>query len=57
MKACVLAFGLLLVGCGPPGGTSFVRAYASGDRAYSAGRYLEVAWWFVALQRVSAFRP
>lgn len=38
-----LAVALSLVACGPPGGTTFVRAHAAGERAYSAGRYLEAA--------------
>jgi len=38
-----LVLGLALVGCGPPGGTAFVRAYASGDKAYTAGRFVEAA--------------
>jgi tetratricopeptide (TPR) repeat protein len=34
---------VVALGCGTPGGKSFVRAYAAGDRAYSSGRYLEAA--------------
>ena len=30
-------------GCGTVGGTTFVRAYAAGDRSYSAGRFDEAA--------------
>jgi tetratricopeptide (TPR) repeat protein len=34
---------LALTACGTPGGTAYVRAHAAGDRAYTAGRYLEAA--------------
>lgn len=38
-----LCASLALAACSPPGGTAFVRAYAVGDRAYSAGRWIEAA--------------
>jgi tetratricopeptide (TPR) repeat protein len=34
---------LSLLACGPPAGTAFLRAYAAGDRDYTAGRYLDAA--------------
>ncbi|MGZ3417919.1 MAG: tetratricopeptide repeat protein [Polyangiales bacterium] len=38
-----IAVVLFLSACGTVGGKPFVRAYAAGDRAYSAGRFLEAA--------------
>lgn len=43
MKVRTLALALALVACGPPGGSAYVRAYAAGDRDYTAGRYLDAA--------------
>ncbi len=39
----ILAASLAVAACSPPGGVAYVRAHAAGDRAYTAGRFLEAA--------------
>lgn len=43
LRWLVLSTSLAVAACSPPGGAAFVRAYSAGDRAYSAGRFLEAA--------------
>lgn len=43
MRRLLVFAALCLAACSPPGGTAYVRAYAAGDRAYSAGRFAEAA--------------
>lgn len=53
MKRFALVFALALAACGPPGGTAFLRAHAAGERAYSAGRYLEAAEKYEAAAKIA----